>query len=77
MKQDYLKKIVLAGLAEDIDRGDTTTNNLISSQAIVQVHVVFKSPGIVCGLNVAEHVFKALSKKVSFKRLVKEGAKVS
>ena len=76
MKQVYLKTIVRAALAEDIGQGDITTNNLFTDNRIIDAHLVYKSQGIVCGLNVAEWVFKTLSKKVIFTRMVEEGSKV-
>ncbi len=76
MKQDYLEKIVSLALAEDIGKGDVTTNHLISQNTNVQAHIIFKTEGIVCGLPVIERVFKRLNPKVSIRKFTKEGQKV-
>lgn len=73
MNKDYLKRIIKEALAEDIGQGDITTNSLVGSHVPIKASLVFKSDGIVCGLNVVEAVFKALSKKVIIKVLSKEG----
>ncbi len=76
MKKDYINKIVALALAEDIGKGDVTTNHLISKDVKVRAHVIFKSKGIVCGLNVMQEVFKHLSPQVRIKKFTKEGQKV-
>ena len=76
MKQVYLKTIVKAALREDIGQGDITTNNLFTDNRIIDAHLVYKSQGIVCGLNVAQCVFKTMNPKIQFKKLVKEGSEV-
>ena len=63
MNQSYMKTVVAAALAEDVGTGDITTNSLISASARVKAHLIFKSDGVVCGLNVAESVFKTFDKK--------------
>jgi nicotinate-nucleotide pyrophosphorylase (carboxylating) len=76
MKDSYLLTIVKAALAEDLGAGDVTTNHLVPSSAYVEARLVFKSEAIVCGLDVAEYVFKTLNKKIIFQKLVKEGTRV-
>ena len=76
MKKSYLDKMIKAALAEDIGSGDITTNSLMPLTAQAEARLIFKSEGIVCGLNVAEVVFKTFNKKVSFKKLVSEGSRV-
>lgn len=76
MKSKYLTHIVNLALKEDIGQGDITTNNLFTDQDMAQAHLVYKSRGIVCGLDVAQCVFKTMSPKIHVKRLVKEGARV-
>ncbi len=76
MTQAYMKTIVNAALTEDIGQGDVTTNSLVPASTKVEAHLVFKSEGIVCGLNVAESVFKTFDKKINFQKLVNEGTRV-
>src|SRR5436309_2642404 len=76
IKKAYLKVIVKAALAEDLGIGDITTNSLISASAKAKARLVFKSDGVVCGLNIAEYVFNNLNQKISFRKMVPEGGKV-
>lgn len=76
MKNEYLKKIVYAALTEDIGQGDITTNTLVDKKSFAEAQIIFKTEGVVCGLDIVQHVFKSLSKKMSFKRLVNDGTKV-
>ncbi len=76
MNVDFLKVIVNAALAEDLGSGDITTNSLIPASAQAEARILFKSGGVVCGLNVAECVFKTLNKRVNFKKIINEGSLV-
>ncbi len=76
MREVYLHQIVKAALKEDLGQGDITTNSLCRNNSLVEARLLFKSAGVVCGLEVAQYVFKSISPKIQFKKLVKEGAKV-
>ncbi|MBI3602663.1 MAG: carboxylating nicotinate-nucleotide diphosphorylase [Candidatus Omnitrophica bacterium] len=76
MNQAYIKTIVALALAEDMGRGDITTNSLIPASLETQARIIFKSAGIVCGLNVAQCVFKTLSRRVKFQKTVADGSRV-
>jgi len=77
MKKAYMKGIVSAALAEDIGQGDITTNSLVPASAKIEAHLVFKTEGVICGLDVAQCVFKTFSKRVSFHKCVQEGVKIN
>ncbi|HLD88085.1 MAG TPA: carboxylating nicotinate-nucleotide diphosphorylase [Candidatus Omnitrophota bacterium] len=72
-----VKKIVSLALSEDIGRGDVTTDALVPRGRKAAVHVVFRSPGVVCGLRLAAMAFKLLDPKVRFKSLVRDGVFLS
>ncbi len=76
MNQAYMKTIVTLALAEDLGSGDITTNSLIPASTQAQARIIVKSDGIVCGLNVAQCVFKTLNKQVKLQRNVAEGSRV-
>jgi len=76
MKPKYIKNIVRLALAEDIGKGDITTNNLIPRNSRSQARLVAKADGVLCGVNLAREVFKTLSTKVLFKTLINDGQKV-
>ena len=72
-KLDY---IVRHALIEDIGRGDITTQLTIPKDKKIDADVLVKENCVVCGLAVAEKVFKAIDPTVKFKPLVKEGSEI-
>lgn len=67
-------EIVRLALAEDIGRGDITTEATIPADAMAKAVVVQKQPGVLCGLPVAKLVFAALDQRVQIEALVDEGS---
>ncbi|HKB20894.1 MAG TPA: carboxylating nicotinate-nucleotide diphosphorylase [Gaiellaceae bacterium] len=68
-----LDRIALAALAEDVGRGDVTTEATIAEDATCMARVLVKEPGVVCGLPAVEAVFRALDPNVSFEPLATDG----
>ena len=68
-----LERIVQAALAEDVGRGDVTTEATVSPDAVGTAELLVKEPGIVCGLRVAEAVFRALDPDLEFEPVVLDG----
>jgi nicotinate-nucleotide pyrophosphorylase (carboxylating) len=73
---DTLERLAYAALAEDVGEGDVTTEATIDADASGAAELVLKEPGVVCGLGIAEAVFRALDSELHFERLVDEGALV-
>jgi len=71
-----LERIVSAALAEDVGDGDVTTEATVNPSAVGTAELVLREPGIVCGLDAAEAVFRALDPGIEVERLVDEGAAV-
>ena len=71
-----LERIVAAALAEDVGEGDVTTEATVAPEAVGTAELLVKEPGVVCGLGVAEAVFRALDPDIRFEPLVREGAVV-
>jgi nicotinate-nucleotide pyrophosphorylase (carboxylating) len=67
-------EIVRLALAEDIGRGDITTEATVSPTVRAQAEIIQKQPGVVCGLPVAELVFTALDPDCRLERLADEGS---
>jgi nicotinate-nucleotide pyrophosphorylase (carboxylating) len=65
--------VVRHALAEDVGSGDITTNALFPPEARARARLVFREPGLVCGLPVAEAVFRALDPEMCFEAAVGEG----
>ena len=73
---DMLERVAFAALAEDVGEGDVTTDATVDAAATGTADLVVKEDGVVCGLDVAEAVFRAVDPELRFERLVDEGAVV-
>jgi nicotinate-nucleotide pyrophosphorylase (carboxylating) len=74
--QEALERIVEAALAEDVGDGDVTTQATVDRNAVGTAELLVREPGVVCGLAVAEAVFRALDREIGFEPLVAEGEAV-
>lgn len=73
LNQEKLDYIVRHALIEDIGKGDITTQLTIPKDKDIEAKLIVNEDCIVCGLGVAEKVFKTVDNNVSFEPLVKEG----
>ena len=71
-----IERVVRDALAEDVGPGDITTEATVDEDAPCRAELVLKEPGVVCGLAVAEAVFRTLEPAVYFEPLVAEGGSV-
>jgi nicotinate-nucleotide pyrophosphorylase (carboxylating) len=69
-------EIVARALAEDSASGDLTTEAIAAPNARAFARGIAKSSQVVCGVFVAERVFRRLDEAVVFRALVDEGASV-
>lgn len=74
---DTLERAAFAALAEDVGEGDVTTEATVHADAIGSAELIVKEPGVVCGLDVAEAVFRALDPELRFDALVDDGTFVA
>jgi nicotinate-nucleotide pyrophosphorylase (carboxylating) len=70
---ERLETIVRHALIEDIGRGDITTQLTIPKDKMIKAKIIAKEDFLVCGIIVAEKVFKAVDSSVEFKQKIKEG----
>jgi len=61
-------------LAEDLGRGDATTNAVVTAEARGRGAFVVRSAGIVCGLDVAREAFSLLDPEVDWRGDAPDGA---
>jgi len=73
---DAIEQVVRTALAEDVGEGDVTTEATVDPDALGTAELVLKEPGVVCGLAVAEAVFRALDPDLRFAPLLEDGAVV-
>ena len=64
-------------LAEDIGRGDVTTDSIVPAGASLRGRIIAKQDGIVAGLHVANEVFRVLDPNVTFAAQTEDGSRVT
>src|SRR5215210_1103528 len=69
-----LGAIIELALAEDVGRGDITTEATVPPGAEAVAEIRQKAPGVLCGLPVVEAVFAALDPRVRVEALAEEGS---
>ena len=75
-KDSKIKRIIKGALAEDIGSGDVTTKLLFPGNKKIRAEILTKRGGIICGVDIARMVFKALDKNTRFSARVKEGERI-
>lgn len=73
LNQEKLDYIVRHALIEDIGRGDITTQLTIPKNKEIKAEIKTKEDCIICGIEVAEKVFKTIDGSIKFDALVKDG----
>lgn len=71
-----LRHVVDAALAEDLGTGDVTSNGLLDPAETCSAGLVLKEPGVVCGLDAAGTVFRALDRSAELEALASDGDRV-
>ena len=66
--------IIRLALAEDVGRGDLTTEATVSPGTLATADLLQKAPGVVCGLPVVQAVFARLDPRVQVTPQVDEGS---
>jgi nicotinate-nucleotide pyrophosphorylase (carboxylating) len=66
--------IVRLALAEDVGRGDITTEATVSPDAVAVAELLQKAPGVVCGMPVVMAVFAHVDDRVQVTPLAHEGS---
>ena len=63
-------------LKEDIGKADITTRLVIPKGKKTKAIIVSKENGVICGIDIAGLVFKAIGKNIKFKPLISDGDEV-
>lgn len=71
-----VRQIIKQALKEDLVYGDITTNSLIPKEKKIEARIFSREDFVVCGINMAKQVFKALDKNAKIKLFYKDGDKV-
>jgi len=72
-----IDRVVTAALAEDVGSGDRTTAALVPVDARCHAQLLLEEPGVVCGVEIAAAVFRAVDPSVRVERRVDEGTAVT
>jgi nicotinate-nucleotide pyrophosphorylase (carboxylating) len=73
---EYVQKIVETALAEDLGKGDVTTDLLVPREIQGKAFVLIKEAGISAGADVAARTFKSVDPGLKVQILIEDGAKV-
>lgn len=76
MNPIWLDEVVRRALAEDIGRGDLTSEAVVPAGATAQGRIIAKATGRIAGLALAEHAFRVLAPEVVCIRSVADGRDV-
>jgi nicotinate-nucleotide pyrophosphorylase (carboxylating) len=71
---EAVREIVRLALAEDLGRGDLTTEATVAPNALAHAEILQKQPGIVCGLPIVEMVFAHMDPAIRLARRAAEGS---
>ncbi len=70
------KGLIEQALKEDVGPGDVTTRAVIPPGVRGKGAILVKAHGVICGLQVAAEVFRAVDERISFRPRVREGEPV-
>src|SRR6266545_1889804 len=73
-KSAAIDTIVEFALAEDIGRGDITTEATVPADRQATAEILQKAPGVLCGLPLVEAVFAHVDPHVTVRRMAEEGS---
>jgi nicotinate-nucleotide pyrophosphorylase (carboxylating) len=76
LPQYLVREAVQRALAEDIGRGDITTDALIDGGAQASARLMAREAGVVAGLDLAEAAFRGVEPDIVFERLIADGQPV-
>lgn len=68
-----LEDVVARALAEDVGTGDLTSEATVPAGSRAHATITQKEPGVVFGLDAAEHTFRSLDPDAEIERLTAEG----
>src|SRR3954453_12596108 len=69
-----MKDLIKQALAEDIGKGDATSKLTVPRDVEARARIDQKETGVLCGLEVAEGVFREVDRSLRFMALASEGA---
>ncbi|MGE5197473.1 MAG: carboxylating nicotinate-nucleotide diphosphorylase [Deltaproteobacteria bacterium] len=75
-KDPSVKKLVAQAVKEDIGTGDITTRYVFPKANRINAVIVAREKGVVCGIEIAKMVFRAVDKNIKFSSSLRDAATV-
>jgi len=76
IRMPQVQDIIRKALREDIGKGDITTTTFILKDKYAKAILLAKEDCVICGLDIADEVFKFQDKNIKFKPHVLDGQKI-
>ncbi|UCG10746.1 MAG: carboxylating nicotinate-nucleotide diphosphorylase [Dehalococcoidia bacterium] len=76
LSDKQVDKIIDSALAEDVSKGDVTSETLIPAELRGKASLLAKAQGIVAGTEVASRVFQRVDPSLQIEVLIQDGAKI-
>lgn len=73
LKTNWIDPIVKNALREDVGSKDITTSSIIPKNLSIKADIEFKQKGMLCGLEIAERVFRLVDENLRFLPVAKDG----
>jgi nicotinate-nucleotide pyrophosphorylase (carboxylating) len=73
LKPHLIDPVVKQALREDVGAKDLTSSALIAPNTIVKADIEFKQAGVLCGIEIAERVFRLVDETLRFLPTAKDG----
>ena len=73
LRSSLIDPLVKIALKEDVGTKDITTSALISKNLNIKADIEFKQSGVVCGIEIAERVFRLVDENLRFLPVAKDG----
>ena len=73
LKTIWIDPVVKNALREDVGSKDITTSSIIPKNLSIKADIEFKQKGVLCGLEIAERVFRLVDENLRFLPVAKDG----
>ncbi len=73
LRASLIDPLVKIALKEDVGSKDITTSALIPRNLTIKAEIEFKQSGVVCGIEIAERVFRLVDENLRFLPVAKDG----
>jgi nicotinate-nucleotide pyrophosphorylase (carboxylating) len=73
MRWTEIDRVIGAALAEDMPKGDITSESLVPPGSRSQACLLAKQDGVLAGIDVARRVFRTVDRRVKFRKLFDDG----